>query len=57
MNKTIRFKKTHEAKQIESRRKLISNPRSWQPNVREHGKRPKARELGQERLRRRRLRA
>jgi hypothetical protein len=53
-----RENKMHEAKQAEIRRKLISKPRSWRPNVREHGKRrPKARELGQGRLRRRRLRA
>jgi hypothetical protein len=47
----------HEAKQVEIRRKLISKLRSWRPNVRKHRERLKARELGQGRLRRRRLRA
>jgi hypothetical protein len=44
----------HDVKKVEIGKKLISKPRSWRPNVKEHDKRPNARELRQGRLRRRR---
>jgi hypothetical protein len=46
-----------EAKKVGIRRKLISKPRSWRPNVKEHDRRPNARELTPGRPRRRRRRA
>jgi hypothetical protein len=46
----------YDIKQVEIGKKLISKPRSWQAKVKEHDKRPNARELRRGRLRRKRQR-